>query len=215
MILLTEKLISNATGATSERAKAWRPHLQAACERFGIDTTRRAVGFLSQIGHESGGLTTLSENLNYSSDALLKLFGRHRISQQDAVKFGRTKYQQADQVALSNILYGGIFGRRNLGNTQQGDGWRYRGRGLKQITGRANYAAAGAALGLDLLEDPDLVLEHENAANTAGWFWHENGLNQAADRGDVAAMTRKINGGTIGLAQRQALYDSGISHSLA
>ncbi|PKV42740.1 putative chitinase [Janthinobacterium sp. 61] len=97
-------------------------------------------------------------------------------------------------------------GRRDLGNTLPGDGVRYKGRGLIQITGRANYAACGKALGLDLLAKPDLLEQIVNACRSAGWFWQSNGLNALADAGDQVRVTRRVNGGTNGLAERLALF---------
>ena len=97
-------------------------------------------------------------------------------------------------------------GRRDLGNTAPGDGRRYKGRGLIQITGRANYAACGAALGLDLLAQPELLEQPANACRSAAWFWRTHGLNELADSGDQVKVTRRINGGTNGLAERLALF---------
>src|SRR5690606_9297192 len=99
----------------------------------------RAAMFLGQIAVESGQFSTVTESLNYSVDALVKMFGRHRISVPDAERYGRKLGQKANQEALANLLYGGEWGRKNLGNTEPGDGWRFRGRGLKQLTGRDNY----------------------------------------------------------------------------
>ena len=99
-------------------------------------------------------------------------------------------------------------GRKDLGNTQPGDGVRFKGRGLIQITGRANYLKCGEALGLDLIADPELLEQPINACRSAGWFWESRGLNALADAGDFLRITKRINGGTNGLADRQALYES-------
>ena len=203
--------LMKATGANRADATLFLPHIEAACKAYGIDTPQRRAGFLSQIGHESAGMSCLQESLNYSVDAILKLFGRHRISEADARRYGRTPAQKADQVALANILYGGAFGAKNLGNTEQGDGWRFRGRGLKQLTGRSNYKRCGDAIGLDLVGSPNLLLEPGPAAMSAAWFWHANGLNALADKSDVVAMTKRINGGDIGLPQRQALFKAAMT----
>ena len=101
----------------------------------------------------------------------------------------------------------GYEGRKDLGNTVPGDGSKFRGRGLIQVTGRANYAACGEALGLDLLKHPELLEEPQHAAMSAAWFWHRAGLNTLADAGDFLLITKRINGGTNGLADRKALYD--------
>lgn len=170
-----------------------------------MDNARRASGFLAQVHVESGGFRTVTESLNYSSDALKKMFGRHRISLADADKFGRNSEHEAHQNALANILYGGEWGSKNLGNTQAGDGWRFRGRGLKQLTGRDNYRRFSRAwLGDEsLLNNPDRVADPAGAVASSIWFWKANGLNQISDRGSVDAITKVVNGGTIGLADRK------------
>lgn len=182
-----------------------------------MDNVKRASMFLGQVHTESGGFRTVVESLNYSADAILKTFGRHRISEADAKKFGRidaevrkrTGWKLADQPAhqnaLANILYGGEWGRKNLGNTQPGDGWRFRGRGIKQLTGRDNYKRFSRAwLGDEsLLENPDRVVNPDGAVASAIWFWRANGLNEIADRGSVDAVTKVVNGGSIGIADRK------------
>lgn len=209
---ISAQLIKAATGSTDANAGKFEAAINLACERFGIDTPARVAGFLSQIGHESGGLATIQESLNYRVEALLGLFGRHRITEPEAMMYGRIDGKQpANQEALANILYGGEFGRKNLGNTEQGDGWYFRGRGLKQLTGRSNYDRCGKALEIDLVGSPGLLLEPEAAALSAAWFWKANNLNELADKADVAAMTKRINGGAIGLDQRKALYAAAIS----
>jgi putative chitinase len=213
MVPLNADYVMRATGATLANAERFLPFIQGTCKAFDITTPQRVAGFMSQIGHESGGMATLEENLNYSVEALLSKFGRHRISEADARRFGRTATQRANHEAIANALYGGEFGRKNLGNTQPGDGWRFRGRGLKQLTGRDNYLRCGQAIGEDLVANPDRLVMPVNAALSAGWFWKTNGLNELADRGDVVAMTKRINGGTIGLEQRQKLYAAAMASS--
>lgn len=182
-----------------------------------MDNVKRASMFLGQVHTESGGFRTVVESLNYSADAILKTFGRHRISEADAKKFGRidaevrkrTGWKLADQPAhqnaLANILYGGEWGRKNLGNTQPGDGWRFRGRGIKQLTGRDNYKRFSRAwLGDEsLLENPDRVANPDGAVASAIWFWRANGLNEIADRGSLDAVTKVVNGGNLGLSDRK------------
>lgn len=212
MIPLTADYVMVATGANRANAEKFLPFIQGTCKAFDITSQHRIAGFLSQIGVESGGLSTLQENLNYKVDSILRMFGRHRITEDDARKFGRVDGgQKANQEMLANLLYGGEFGRKNLGNTEVGDGWKFRGRGLKQLTGRSNYKRCGDALGMDLIGEPDLLLEPVNAALSAGWFWSTNGLNAIADTGNVVAMTKRINGGDIGLAQREALFKVAMS----
>jgi putative chitinase len=211
MIPISVNEIMAGTGANRVNAAKFLEHIQAACKIYHINTPQRVAGFLSQIGHESGGLARLQENLNYSVLALTAMFGRHRISLEDAKAFGRAPGQTANQEAIANTLYGGAWGARNLGNTQAGDGWRYRGRGLKQLTGRDNYKRCGDALKIDLVANPDLLLEPGPASMSAGWFWSANGCNSIADHGDMAALTKRINGGDFGLRERTALYNAAMS----
>jgi putative chitinase len=206
MMLQTAAQLQAATGCTKARAELFLPFLQGAMKAYEITTPRRVAGFLSQISHESGRLETLEESLNYSVDALLSKFPK-RISEADARKFGRTPTQKADQQAIANLIYGGEWGKKNLGNFLWGDGWRFRGRGLKQLTGRSNYERCGDAIGEDLLNRPERLLMPVNAALSAGWFWKSHGLNEIADRADVPRMTKVINGGDFGLSERTALFN--------
>ncbi len=210
MIITLEQLCA-ATKANTTNAEKYLGPINDAMGLFQIDEPRVVAGFLSQIGVESGGLTAVVENLNYKVSALIALFGKHRISEEDANLYGRNDAtgQKANQEMLANILYGGEFGRRNLGNTEHGDGWKYRGRGLKQLTGRANYKACGAALGIDLIDDPDQLAQPTAAALSAAWFWASRrgaGIEDAAEAGDVRKITKLVNGGDNGLAQRETLY---------
>lgn len=208
---VSQAYLMTATGAKATDAAKYLDLLNAEMEAREINTHERIAGFLSQIGVESGGLSTVVENLNYSAAALQSLFGPSRISNADAQTFGRTPAHPANQQEIANRIYGGTFGQKQLGNTQQGDGWKFRGRGLKQITGRTNYRSCGKDLGLDLETNPDLLLTPQNAVRSAGWFWESKGLNAIADTGSVEAMTRRINGGTNGLADRQKLYDAAMA----
>lgn len=210
MIPLTAEVLMRATGASRRNAEIYLPFIQGTCKAYDITSPRRLAGFLSQIGHESGGLGTVVESLNYSVESLLTMFGRHRISAEDAARFGRTPKRPADQEAIANRIYGGEWGRKNLGNVLQGDGARFIGRGLKQLTGRANYERCGRALREDFITRPERLQMPVNAALSAGWFWDANGLNKLADMGDVRAMTRVVNGGANGLPERMALYGRGL-----
>lgn len=212
--MITAQAITRIAPAAAKYADELVKQMKAA----GImDNVKRASMFLGQVHVESGGFRTVVESLNYSADAIIKTFGRHRISEADAKKFGRIDAevrkrtgwklpdQPAHQNALANILYGGEWGRKNLGNTQPGDGWRFRGRGLKQLTGRDNYRRFSRAwLGDEsLLDNPDRVAQPDGAVASAIWFWRANGLNEIADRGSVDAVTKVVNGGTLGLSDRK------------
>ena len=192
--------ISIASGATLAVAEAWADAINAACQRFEITTPNRQAAFLSQIGVESAHLMALVENLNYSAQALLSIWPDHFTPAQ-AAEFGRTATHPANQEAIANLAYGG-----RMGNTEPGDGWAYRGRGLIQLTGRANYRAAGLALDLPLEAEPDRAALPNEAALTAAWYWHQHGCNAMADNRLIVAITQAINGGTNGLADRQRLY---------
>jgi|GEM_PF-739770 len=159
----------------------------------GIVTKLRSAHFLAQISTETGGLTALEESLNYSVDGLLKTFSRKRITKAQAEALGRKPGRAADQEAIANVLYGGAWGEANLGNTEPDDGWRYRGGGLMQTTGRANYRRAGFEANPEALRTPGGGLK---AALT---FWSNNDLNRIADRDDIVALRKAVNGGANGL----------------
>lgn len=186
MNLTQQQLITIMPNARS-KAGIFLPALNAAMIEFGINTPARQASFLAQLAHESGQLVYVRElwgptpsQLRYERDATAAWPPRARTDR--------------NQLPF------------DLGNSQAGDGSRYRGRGLIQITGRTNYAACGKALGLDLLAQPALLEQTVNACRSAGWFWQSRGLNALADAGDQVAVTRRINGGTNGLAERLAYF---------
>ena len=171
---------------------AFAEALSGAAERFQI-TGGRLPHWLGQCHEESQGFTRLVENLNYSASRLAVVWPARFPTVASAQPFAN------DPEALANKVYGG-----RLGNTEAGDGWRYRGRGLFQLTGRSNYRAAGEALGLPLEASPEFVALPSYAALTAAWFWDNHGLNALADADDIEGITRAINGGLNGLAERKA-----------
>jgi putative chitinase len=183
---LTPAILIAGTGCSATAAATWLPHLQAACDRFEINTRARVACFLATIGVESAGLTAVVENLNYSAQGLLATWPGH-FTAETAAKCAR------NPEAIANLVYAGRMGN---GLPASCDGWTYRGRGLIQITGRNGYAAAGKGLSLDLLNHPELLEQPANAALSAAWFWATNGCNPLADAGDIVDITRKINGTT-------------------
>jgi putative chitinase len=185
---------------------AWVQPIKEACVRFEIDRVRRVAAFIAQMAHESG-LKPRNENLNYSTEGLLKTFGRHRISRADAIAFGRSPTQRANQEAIANCIYGGEFGREQLGNTQPGDGWLFRGTGPLQGTGRDNFTRFAEAMDLPLMTAVSYARTIEGGIMFAAWFWEENDINRLADTPGVEDESRKINGGTNGLADRRARFD--------
>lgn len=173
--------------------------LEAAAVKHGMTERLVMAHWLGQMRVESAGFTTLAENLNYSAAGLLATFGRHRISAADCQTFGRGPGKPANQNAIANIVYGGEWGRKNLGNTTPGDGWRYRGGGVKQITGRANYREAGHE------DDPDaLRTDIRASAEAAANFFVKHGCVPFALADDVKGVTLKVNGGLNGYAERVA-----------
>jgi predicted chitinase len=188
---------------TAAELALWVGPLKAACTRFGINTDRELCSFLGNIAVESRGLTRLTESMNYSVDGLLKTFGRHRITEADARRLGRKPGEgplsQDRQEQIANIVYGGEWGAKNLGNTQQGDGWRFRGYGPKQLTGRANCHNFGDAVGITVDDVPNYLRTREGGCLGAGWFWHSHGLDALAATPSLRDDREAINGGDLGL----------------
>ncbi len=192
----------------------WVEPTRNAMLRWGIDLPREIASFLANINVESAGLTVLTENLNYSTEALINKFGRHRISIADAKKYGRNENHPANQEMIANILYGGEFGRRNLGNTDPTDGWDCRGFGPKQNTGRRNQQAFADAMGITLEEAQSYMRTPEGGMMSAGWFWKSHNLDAKAATPGVEDDRRAINGGTFGLAAVEATFTDVIEELL-
>ncbi|MDX6839845.1 glycoside hydrolase family 19 protein [Hafnia paralvei] len=180
-------------------AARWFPHIDAAMKEFGITAATDQAMFIAQVGHESGGFRQVVESLNYTPGALVTVFGK-RITQQQANALGRTTQQPARQDAIANLVYAS-----RLGNKASGDGWKYRGRGLIQITGLDNYRACGAALNLDLVTKPELLELELQAARSAAWFYTSKGC--MAYGADVYRVTQIINGGLNGIDDRKVRYN--------
>ena len=203
-----------AAGIKRELAERWLPHVQNAMARFGIESKNQVAAWLAQTAHESGGYTMLTENLNYKAATLAACWpNRFAVVGADKkpVKDGQGKMTPtavANAIAgkpelIANLVYSSRMGN---GPAESGEGWKYRGRGLKQLTGKDNYTRCGAALQLDIVANPDLLLEPEGAAMSAAWFWSVNKCGALADANDFTGLTKKINGGTIGLADRERRY---------
>ena len=208
--------IADLQSAKIKNPEKWIDAIVATCQEFEINTPQRVAAFLAQTSHESGGYTMLSENLNYRASTLAACWP-NRFAEMGPDKKAKKDAKGAlipTKVALAiekkpeliaNLVYSARMGN---GPAESGEGWKYRGRGLKQLTGKDNYTRCGQALGIDLVGNPDLLLEPLYAARSAGWFWKANNLAAFADAGDIKGMTKKINGGYIGLEARQALYDA-------
>jgi putative chitinase len=182
--------------------------------KYGIVTPLRMAHFLAQIHNETGGFVRFSENLNYSSTGLLETFGS-RITLAQANLYGRNNFHRANPEAIANIVYGGTWGRINLGNTQKGDGYKYRGRGFLQLTGRVNYEAYKKYSGLDVVSNPDLVSTLAVGLDVAGWFWSQRGVNPLADKNDIVAVTKKVNGGQIGISKRKQFFAQYLAQNIS
>ncbi|GDX06653.1 glycoside hydrolase family 19 protein [Buttiauxella sp. A111] len=196
---MNQQQIQMAADISAGLAARWFQPVAAAMREFGITAPVDQAMFIAQVGHESGGFTAVVENLNYTPAALVATFGK-RITQQQADALGRTKVHAARQDAIANLVYS-----NRLGNKSAGDGWKYRGRGLIQITGLDNYRTCGTALKLDLVSTPEQLEQDLQAARSAAWFFTGKGC--LLHSGDVKAVTLIVNGGTNGLADRQARYN--------
>ncbi len=171
-------------------------------KKYGINTPLRVAHFLAQLAHESANFTRLNEGLNYRPQVLLDTFNKRRIriTHEQAYKYGFTNSQQANKEMIANIVYAGVNGN---GNVVSGDGYKFRGRGIIQLTGRANYQAYKNYSGVDVINNPDLASSPSIAIDIAGWFWYKNSLNKLADNDNITAVTKVINGGDNGLSDRK------------
>jgi putative chitinase len=166
--------------------------------KYEINTKNRVAGFLAQCGHESVDFTVLKENLNYGAKGLLATFKKYFPDEATALKYERKPEMIANRVYAN---------RMSNGPEASGDGYKYRGRGAIQLTGKDNYTRFAAAIGKTIEETVAHLETLEGAIESACWFWKTNGLNAIADKDDIVAMTKKINGGTIGLEDRKAHYE--------
>lgn len=198
--MLTASSFQRATGVSNALRDAWYPHIAASLSAFQISTPLRQAHFLAQTGHESAGFLKVEEGLNYSENALTAMFGK-RITAEQARAYGRNAMHPANQKMIASIIYAN---RNGNGDINSGDGYRYRGRGLIQITGKANYEVLVKQLGADVVANPDLLLGYRFAAMSAAAWWKNHGLNELADSDDVTRITRVINGGTNGLDDRKS-----------
>lgn len=185
-------------------AEKWIDALNDAADTYAIDTPLRQAHWLAQCAHESGQFRFVAENLNYSADALVRTFRKYFPTVDAARAYAR------QPVRIASKVYANRMGN---GSEASKEGWLYRGRGLIQLTGKDNYRAFGREIEQEneVLADPDLVLEPEFAALSAAWFWERNGLNELADQENVLAITKRINGGTNGLEDRERLLEQALA----
>lgn len=193
-----QKLIPKAKGGV----QSWYDGLCDALPQYEINTVNRVAAFVAQCAHESGGFTKLEEGLSYSAKGLTGTWPK-RFPPDIAAQYERKPEKIANRAYES---------RMGNGPEASGDGWKYRGRGILQLTGKDNYKACSQFLFQDdtITNDPDLLLDPYYATHSACWFWWKNKLNQYADSGDILTLTKKINGGTLGLDDRIKHYKHAI-----
>ena len=167
-------------------------------EKYDINTVNRAAGFLAQCGHESNGFTVLKENLNYSADGLNKIFKKYFPTVASATPYARNPEKIANKVYANRMLNG---------DEKSGDGYKFRGRGAIQLTGKENYTKYANSVGVTIDEAVADLETLDGAIESACWFWKTNGLNAICDADDIIKMTKRINGGTIGLEDRKKHYE--------
>ena len=176
----------------------WYEALEQLLPDYDINSPQRVAAFVAQCAHESGGFKAIKENLNYRAETLMKVWPRLFSDMATASRYAH------NQEAIANRAYGGRMGN---GPEESGDGFRYCGRGLIQLTGKNNYQAFADSLEMNVEDVPAYLATFEGAAQSACWFWESNNLNQWADKGDILTLTKKINGGTLGLDDRIKHYN--------
>ena len=176
----------------------WYSALAQCLPDYDINTPQRVAAFVAQCAHESGGFKFLKENLNYKAASLMKVWPKYFPTMEIAQQYANK------QEMIANRAYGGRMGN---GPEETGDGWKFCGRGLIQLTGRSNYQAFADSIETPIEEIPEYLATFEGAVQSACWFWENNNLNQWADKGDILTLTKRINGGTLGLADRQKHYE--------
>lgn len=202
MMIINHKQFRLSTRCSEYDSMRLLPFFNKAMSHYGINKNElRVAAFLAQCGHESLNLSRLSENLNYSKERLLAVWPG-RFNGYSAAVYAR------DSEAIANCVYANRMGN---GNENSGDGWKFKGRGFIQLTGRSSYAACGEALGLDLINNPDLLLNPDNAAMASAWYWDKRNLNALADSRLIDEITQRINGGQNGSQDRRQRYTDALN----
>jgi putative chitinase len=195
--MITAELLKTSGNIDVPDVDVWVNALNAAADKYDINTSLRVAAFIAQCAHESSGFKTVIENLNYSAAGLRAVFPTHfAAGEEDA-------YARHPE-RIANRVYANRMGN---GDENSGDGWKYRGRGAIQVTGRGNYRLFGAGIGFDTLLAPETLETPHYAVISAGWFWSSHSLNSYADARDFLGITKRINGGVNGLADRQQRYN--------
>lgn len=188
----------------NSEADAWHQALVDILPKWKINTPERVAAFMAQCAHESNNFKVLEENLNYSWQGLRSTFPRYFPTDSIAQQYHR----QPEKIA--NRVYDDANRSSKLGNTQPGDGWKYRGRGIIQLTGKNNYLAFAADVGMTLDQVVDYVQTKDGAVESAAWFWSKRNINAPADQGNIDQVSKLVNGGTIGLDERRQKYASSL-----
>ena len=194
---ITQQQLSACIG-NNPYLEQWTDALNKILPDYEIDTPQRVAAFIAQSAHESGNFTALHENLNYRAVTLRKVFPKYFTTDDMAAQYA------GKPELIANRVYGGRMGN---GPEESGDGFRYCGRGLIQLTGKSNYQAFAESIETPVEQIPEFLATFEGAIQSACWFWESNNLNQYADSGDILTMTKRINGGTIGLEDRKKHYE--------
>lgn len=205
---MTIEQLAAAVGCHIDRAIKWHPVLMAAMQKFGITTINEQASFLAQISHESNRMASLEENLSYSAEGLAATWPARYKDKATGKPNQLAMLLHRKPISIANNCYANRMGN---GDVASGEGWRYRGRGLIQLTGKTMYKKCGDAIGVDLIASPDLLLKPEYASLSAAWFWDYAGIDRFDDDEDVLKETRLINGGTHGQADRQKKFDQALS----
>ena len=190
---------------TNPEPDLWQSFCQEYFDKYDINTVNRIAGFFAQGGHESNDFKTLMENLNYSADRLIVVFPRYFPN----LALANQYHRQPQKIA--NRVYNDALRSNKIGNTQEGDGWRFRGRGIFQLTGRWNYEAFGKSIGMTAEEAAAYCGTKRGAFESACWYWKRNNLNRFADSNDIVGMSVAVNGGKIGLDDRKKRYYNAVS----
>ncbi|HBE9150661.1 glycoside hydrolase family 19 protein [Serratia fonticola] len=199
---MTKDQFQQAANIGAGLSARWYPHIDATFKEFGITSAVDQAMFIAQFGHESAGFTKVVESFNYSVAGLQSTFGKY-LSKDQCAMLGRQRGESVvpvnRQAAIANLVYSG-----RMGNKAAGDGWKYRGRGIPQLTGLDNYRACSAALKADFVLVPELLERDEYAMRAAGWFWSANKCGRLG--ADVEKVTKVINGGLNGIDDRKARF---------